>query len=101
MRKYFIRRGEFWNQYDLAYAENAQECAALEAIGFTRESRKHAEHDARVERDRRKYDQAFSGYADDIIYPAMYYVIWKNADPCEAETWLWRNYERRGLYMEK
>lgn len=102
MRKYYIRQGNFGNQYDLAYAETSEQCSMLEAIGFTRESRKFAEYDARAERDRRKYDQAFSGYADDVIYPAQYYIIAENKDVCDADTWLWREgYERRGLYMEK
>lgn len=100
-KQYFIRRGNFGNVYDLAWADNKEDCRMLEEMGFERESRKHAEHNARMERWRRKYDQSCSGYADESIYPAKYYTPEVQNDWQGAEMWLYHhNYELKGVIWE-
>lgn len=69
MKKYYATYGNFANQYRLYWAEGKEmekclpECAE-------RITKKEAMRLCRGERWRRKYDQAFSGYADAMIYPA-------------------------------
>ena len=100
-KKYFIRYGNFANMYDLAWAKDAAEMSALESIGFERCSRKWAEQQARNEIDREHYDAAFSGYADRAINPAKYYTKEKSEDwCCDRDTWLWRNYNLKGVIWE-
>ena len=71
MKKYFVRRGNFANNYNLYHAETQKELAALpqDAEQITR---KEAEGLCIDERRRRKENPAFSGYADPMIYPADY-----------------------------
>ena len=96
-KKYFIRYGNFANMYDLAWAKDDAEMGALEKIGFERCSRKWAEQKAREEIDRQHYDAAFSGYADRAINPAKYFT---EIAASERDTWLWRNYNLKGVIWE-
>ena len=68
-KKYFVKYYGFHNCYDLVYTKSEKEAADAVAHGFERISRKEAERLCRMERDRRKYDPAFSGYANDHIWP--------------------------------
>ena len=67
--KYWIKRGDFANQYFLEYTRTPQQAIKAKEEGFEQITRKEAERLCRAERDRAKYDQAFSGYADDRIWP--------------------------------
>ena len=73
MKTYFIRRGDFENVYELAWADNKEDISWLVSQNFERCTRREAENYARRERYRRKYDRAFSCYASDAIYPAKFY----------------------------
>ena len=96
MKTYFIRHGNFANIYDLAWADNKEDISWLVSQNFERCTLREAQYWARRERDRRKFNPAFSGYGDDVIYPAKYYRM-----PAEdADTWLYRNCEKKGLVME-
>jgi hypothetical protein len=79
MKKYYIKRGEFANMYDVVYAETEAETAQAEAEGYERITRKEAEHLCRAEREREQYDAAFSGYASSEILPISY--------PADARDW--------------
>lgn len=70
MKTYYIRYPrDFENEYDLCYCETAVEQGEAEAAGFERITRKEAEGKCKAERDRRKYNQAFSGFGDAEIVP--------------------------------
>ena len=100
-RIYFIRWGQFRNQYDLAWADTDEDKTLLSRIGFSRTSRKEAERLAREERWRRVFDQAFSGYADNAVYPAGYYSAKVQNGPSDPRNWLDRNrYELKGVIWE-
>ena len=60
MKRYFVKYGDFRNQYALRYIEG--DTAAPD--GWERITRKEAKALAKAERDRRKENPAFSGYAD-------------------------------------
>lgn len=85
MKTYYIRYGDFGNEYDLAWADNKDDGKYLIRNGFERVPRKYAESRARAERWRRQVDQAFSGYADDDIKPAKYWILYEHK---EASGWL-------------
>ena len=69
MRKYWIHYyRSFGNTYALYYTENAEEERLLPR-NAERITRKDALKMARKESDRRKFDSAFSGFADAEIYP--------------------------------
>ena len=67
--KYFIKRGEFYNHYNLAYVNSDRDEELALAAGYERITRKEAERLASAERRRRKDDPSFAGYADAYIYP--------------------------------
>jgi len=67
--KYWIKRGDFSNVYSLEYTRTLEQETEAERQGFERITRKEAEHLCSLERDRRKHDQMFSGFADDRIWP--------------------------------
>ena len=96
-KTYFIRYGNFGNVYDLAWADNESDREDLVSIGFDKCSRKWAERQARAEIDRQHFNPQFSGYADRAIYPAQYYT---NQSDETCETWLWRNFELKGVIWE-
>lgn len=96
-KTYFIRYGDFGNTYDLAWADNESDTEDLISTGFERCSRKWAERQAHAEIDRRKYDPAFSGYADRAVYPAQYYTGKPRDD---IQQWLWRNFTLKGVIWE-
>ena len=96
-RKFFIRHGDFGNVYDLAWADTLAHCSQLIGMGFTQCSRKYAERKARDERYRRHFDQYFSGYADNAVHPAVYYVEWPEED---CDTKLWKEYDLNGVIWE-
>lgn len=65
MKKYFVKYGDFGNAYSLRWAEQGDNIPE----GWEPITRKEAEKLARAERDRRKDNPAFSGYADRYIAP--------------------------------
>lgn len=75
MKKYFVNYGDFANQYSLFYVENPtdERYAARKFPNAERIPKKRAVELAQLERFRRQSNQAFSGYADDIILPAQYH----------------------------
>lgn len=64
MKHYFVKYGDFANTYALRFSEDVKD-----APGWERLTRKEAEALARRERQRRKEDPNFSGYADAEITP--------------------------------
>jgi hypothetical protein len=86
-RSYYVHHtSDFTNAYHLYYADTAADLAALPE-GAKRITRKKALLLAREESDRRKYNSAFSSFADIAIYPAAdcvdgtggyIYVDWYN-----------------------
>ena len=78
-KQYFISYyRDFANTYVLLYAECPEDFAAL-PDGAERITRREAVQLCRRENERRKYDQAFSGYASNVITPAA-------GDCCEWDT---------------
>lgn len=67
--RYWIRRGQFSNEYSLCYTVSPEQEAEAVRQGWERTTRKEAERLCRMERDRSRFDSAFSGYADDRIWP--------------------------------
>ena len=94
MKKYYVSYyKDFANTYNLMYVETAEDEAAL-PDNAQQITRKEAEALARKEREARKNDGSFSGYADGIIFPAAY-------DPTRED---WQNsskYELNGLILER
>lgn len=78
-KQYFVHYyRDFGNCYSLYYAECPEDFAALPE-NAERITRREAEQLCRRENERRKYDQAFSGYASNVITPAA-------GDCCELDT---------------
>lgn len=78
-KQYFVHYyRDFGNCYSLYYAECPEDFAALPE-NAERITRREAEQLCRRENERRKYDQAFSGYASNVITPAA-------GDCCEFDT---------------
>ena len=71
MKKYYIVRGNFANVYTLFWADGPEMEAKLPESA-EQISRKEAENLCRAEKERGKYDSAFSGYASSTIFPADY-----------------------------
>lgn len=70
MKQYFVSYyRDFGNTYTLLYAECPEDFAALPE-NAERITRREAIQLCRDEKERRKYDQSFSGYASTIITPA-------------------------------
>lgn len=69
MRSYWIRRGDFQNQYRLAYCNSSIDEELAEMQGYERITRKEAIAECVAARRRAKENTSFSGYAD--IYPFM------------------------------
>lgn len=65
-RKYFVKRGDFANNYSLVYTENGERPSG---DGWAQITRKDAETLASSEARRRKENPSFGGYADMYIYP--------------------------------
>lgn len=59
MKRYFIKRGEFANTWHIVYSETEKEIPGYERITL-----KEARQLISAEKDRRKFNQAFSGYAN-------------------------------------
>lgn len=73
MKKYYVRYyKDFSNTYDLRYTETPEEELAAKQKGYERIPRKEAERLCSAENYRRKHDEAFSGYADNVILPFSY-----------------------------
>lgn len=68
-RHYWIKRGEFSNQYALEYTISPDQDYLAERQGYERIPMKEAIRLCRLERDREQNDRMFSGYADDRIWP--------------------------------
>lgn len=69
MRTYYIKDGEFSNQYSLRYAENKEQAQILLDKGYSKTTRANAISWARREKYLRDHDLSFSGFADDCIKP--------------------------------
>lgn len=69
MKKYFVRYGNFGNVYSLVWVEDEKTEKAVFSHGFERITRKRACELCAQENYRRKYDEAFSGYASSVILP--------------------------------
>lgn len=69
MKKYFVKYYGYSNVYDLVYTQNEEQEKQAEKANYERISRKQAEKLCAREKDRREYDQAFSGYAPIKIVP--------------------------------
>lgn len=67
-KRYFVVRGRAGNEYDLIWADENNRHALPDRA--ERITRAEAYKLARAERDRRRHDPAFAGYACDCIYPA-------------------------------
>ena len=70
MKKYYVQYGDFGNTYSLRWSDGPA------PAGYERITRKRAEDLCRDENYRREHDPNFSGYADNLIYPAS----WRDAD---------------------
>lgn len=96
---YFIRYWrDFANTFNLAWADNDDDREWLASNGFEQCTRKYAETKARNERYARKFDQAFSGYGDDAVFPTKYWRLIE--DEKDAQTWLYDRCELEGLIWE-
>ena len=72
MKRYFVHYyRDFGNTYNL-YWTDSPEMENVLPSGAEQITRRQAEALARAERDRRQYDEYFSGYASDAIFPADY-----------------------------
>lgn len=90
MRKYYVHYyKDFANTYRLFYTETEKQIASLPSEAH-RISRKDAERLAREERERRKYDPSFSGYADIHIFPAD--APWDEDDMRESKEYVLDGY---------
>ena len=70
MKKYFIKKGEYYNEYNLFYTD----CQADEKLlpkGCEQIARTEAITKCIEENTRRKSDPNFSGYADCHIFPVV------------------------------
>lgn len=71
-KKFYINRtADFGNTYELFWADSPEMVSRLPE-GAERITRQEALKLARQEAYRRKHDSAFSGYADNAVYPAGY-----------------------------
>ena len=93
MKKYYIVRGDFGNVYTLFWADGPEMTAKLPE-GAEQITRKKAEALCREEKDRCKYDPAFSGYASDTILPADY-------PGSDLDLYNDRRYELRGYIWKR
>lgn len=80
MKKYWVERGEFANEYSLVWTDGGNK---PEGEGWERVTRKEAARLCRSERARREYDASFAGYADTLIYP----YAWGEEDIERWETY--------------
>ena len=71
-KTYYIKMGKFSNQYSLRWAEDGKEICELIANGYEKIPYKMAKCYAIIERQRRKDNPNFSGYADSSIFPCHY-----------------------------
>ena len=70
MKQYYVRYyKDFGNTYNLAWAETPDQIKMAEDAGYQKITRREAEKLCAAENDRRKHDQSFSGYADNVILP--------------------------------
>lgn len=69
-KRYYIVRGRAGNEYDLIWTDETNRHALPDKA--ERITRAEAYKLAREERNRRRYDPAFAGYACGCIYPADY-----------------------------
>jgi hypothetical protein len=75
MKHYWVKYYGFGNSYNLTYTINAEQDAAMIEAGHERITRREAIRLCAAENYRRKHDSAFSGFADNLIYP-----IWFNPE---------------------
>lgn len=79
MKKYYMKQYlNFRNAYNLAYAETPVEEKIAAGEGYEQITRKQAEKLCAEEKERRKHDQSFSGFADNFILPIGYDDYWPN-----------------------
>ena len=70
--EYFIKRGNFRNEYLLLFTENADQSLDLRNQGCERITRKEAVQFCIDERKRQRSNPDFSGYASASVYPYNY-----------------------------
>lgn len=63
MKKYFVKYGRFGNEYEVVFTTSAKKAGKAVADGFSEITAENARELTKSERERRKYDNAFSGYA--------------------------------------
>lgn len=91
MKKYYVKYwNNFGNCYRLHYAETGEEAVLLENDDFSRITRAEALRLCVQENDRRKRGPAFSGFADNLIFPVNCPDNWIND---------WRHYFRDGYFV--
>lgn len=77
---YYIKRGEFANQYDLCHAPSAEKLPEE----WERIPRRDAIRYAAQEADRREYNNAMSGYAPALVMP--YGMSEMDIDPYDRDV---------------
>ena len=93
MKRYYVHYyRDFGNTYTLYWADSPEMEAHL-PDGAERITRARAIELAQAERERRHYDEAFSGYATPDIYPADM--------PTDDDPHNQRRYELRGYIWER
>ena len=93
MKRYYVHYyRDFGNTYALYWADSPEMEAHL-PDGAEQITRARAIELAQAERDRRRYDAAFSGYASAAIYPADM--------PTDDDPHNQRRYELRGYIWER
>ena len=93
MKKYYVVRGDFANVYTLFWADGPEMAAKL-PNNAEQITRKEAEDLCKAEKERSKYNPAFSGYASSTIYPANY-------PGNDLDLYNDRRYELRGYIWEQ
>lgn len=89
-KQYYLWYGDFGNVYNLYWAETAEQIKLAKESGYTRITRRQAEKLCAEENNRRNYDDNFSGYADNLIWPIDY----------EGEHAEWDLYNRRNVFQD-
>jgi hypothetical protein len=82
MKKYYVNYyRDFANTYTLAWAETPEQVKTAKEAGYQQITRKKAEALCAKEKEERKQNPSFSGYADTVILPIDYPATerdWRN-----------------------
>ena len=77
-RTYWVKRGNFANEYTVCYADTPEQKLFAEVDNFEQINREEAFILVRRERRRRRENPSFSGYASAVILPVDYTGDWQN-----------------------